>query len=109
MQPEITDFKKWVMVDGTVGIQWYPGQYFTMGQAVEDYPGKVEDVKLWRGYGARLSMPGYTDCTEWTVYDSKHEAAADILAMYFDYPDEELTDIDQGWRDMLEEVEAGDA
>jgi hypothetical protein len=38
----------------------------------------TENVK---GYGVRLSAPGYLDCTEWDVYDSEEEAttAADEL------------------------------
>ena len=26
------------------------------------------------GWGARLSAPGYLDCTEWTVFDTEQEA-----------------------------------
>lgn len=40
---------------------------------VEGNPQSWENVK---GYGARLSAPGYLDCTEWTVFDTKEEAEA---------------------------------
>lgn len=105
MQPEITEFEKWVKVDGTAGIHWYLGQYFTMGEATKNYPGKVEDVELWRGYGARLSMPGYLDCTEWTVFDSRSDAAGYLLNMYFDYPADEMTHEDELWQETLECIE----
>ena len=34
------------------------------------------------GYGARLSAPGYLDCTEWTVFDSHAEAESHLEEMY---------------------------
>jgi hypothetical protein len=42
-------------------------------------------------YGARLSAPGYLDCTEWCIFDTKEEAQA-----YLDetYPDDEDEDED---------------
>lgn len=30
----------------------------------------VDYVKLIKGYGARLSAPGYLDCTEWCVFNT---------------------------------------
>jgi hypothetical protein len=36
----------------------------------------VPQVSLVRGYGVRLSAPGYLDCTEWEVYTTKREALA---------------------------------
>ncbi len=48
--------------------------------------GNVLSWELIQGYGARLSAPGYLDCTEWTVFDTPEEAQA-----YLDenFPDEE--------------------
>lgn len=50
---------------------------------VEGTPQEWENIK---GYGARLSAPGYLDCTEWDVFDTAEEAQK-----YLDetYPDEE--------------------
>ena len=48
---------------------------------VEGKPLSWENVK---GYGARLSAPGYLDCTEWTVFDTEEEANA-----YLDEQDDE--------------------
>lgn len=37
--------------------------------------GSMEGLPEWvHGWGVRLSMPGYTDCTPWAVFDSKQEA-----------------------------------
>ena len=40
-------------------------------QYTEGEPQEWENVK---GYGARLSAPGYLDCTEWDVFDTEKEA-----------------------------------
>ena len=37
---------------------------------VEDTPQSWENIK---GYGARLSAPGYLDCTEWSVFETEEE------------------------------------
>ena len=34
----------------------------------------IYSVSLVDGYGARLSMPGYLDCTDWTVFETKEQA-----------------------------------
>jgi hypothetical protein len=33
-------------------------------------------VDLGEGWGARLSAPGYLDCTPWSVFDTREEAEA---------------------------------
>ena len=43
----------------------------------------METVEL-SGYGARLSMPGYMDCIEWSVFDTAQEAAQYLLDTYYD-------------------------
>jgi len=42
-----------------------------IAQYTEATPETWENVK---GYGARLSAPGYLDCTEWNVFDTQEEA-----------------------------------
>jgi len=42
---------------------------------LEDYvDGKY--IEHWEiiGWGARLSAPGYLDCTDWSVFDTEREA-----------------------------------
>jgi hypothetical protein len=34
------------------------------------------------GYGARLSAPGYMDCTDWVVFDTFEEADEYLAEMY---------------------------
>lgn len=44
----------------------------------------VDRITLIRGYGARLSMPGYLDCTEWCVFKTLREARKYLKEMYGD-------------------------
>ena len=41
------------------------------------------------GYGARVSTPGYLDCSDWCVFDTEEEAQ-EYLDEY--YPDDEEDD-----------------
>lgn len=50
---------------------------------VEGTPQSWENIL---GYGARLSAPGYLDCTEWSVFDTPEEAQ-EYLEEY--YPEDE--------------------
>jgi hypothetical protein len=52
-------------------------------QYTDGEPQEWENVK---GYGARLSAPGYLDCTEWAVFDTAEEAEAYLGE---NYPDDE--------------------
>lgn len=51
--------------------------------------GELQHVSVLDGYGAQLCAPGYLDCTEWAVFDTKEEAKEYLLDMYGD-DDEEL-------------------
>jgi hypothetical protein len=48
--------------------------------------GTIQSWENVKGFGARLSAPGYLDCTDWAVFDTEGEAKA-----YLDenYPDDE--------------------
>jgi hypothetical protein len=35
---------------------------------------QVYSIARTKGYGARLSAPGYLDCTEWSVFPTEEEA-----------------------------------
>jgi len=52
-------------------------EYLEVGRPEDIYT--VEPVS---GYGARLSAPGYMDCTDWTVHESEGEARASLADMY---------------------------
>lgn len=101
MQQEITPKQTWVEIDGTHGITAVPYDLLNMDQvnAVtetrydvseltlneqlgEFYEGRIQSVSLRVGYGARMSAPGYMDCTEWAVFASKIEASAYLAEQY---------------------------
>ena len=57
-----------------------------MCESVSDY---TENRKIWsihyrKGYGARLSAPGYMDCTLWSVFDTEDEAREYLRDQYGD-------------------------
>ena len=95
MQRQVTGLENWLRVETTQGTEFVriadtslfvrnsdcPSQPLTDDEReatidkirdyVEDTPESWENVK---GYGARLSAPGYLDCTEWTIFDTAEEA-----------------------------------
>jgi hypothetical protein len=51
--------------------------------ALREYcEGRIQSVESVTGRGARMSAPGYMDCTEWAVFDSEEEANAHLDDMY---------------------------
>lgn len=77
MKPEIV-FDTWHQIDGPLGVESYPGRYFSRGEvdalAADNYAAGSYTVESVQGYGARWSAPGYMDCTDWTVYKTEQEA-----------------------------------
>lgn len=101
----------WLLIDGNCGTDAVPAELFsravlaTFGathaewtadadsegfealcESVRDYTenSDIREITMKRGYGARLSAPGYMDCTAWAVYDSEEEAEEALVEMYGD-------------------------
>jgi hypothetical protein len=85
MQKQII-YTRWYEIDGNEGITFVPQDvvhspgHYTMSPSKEDvqdyYSGtRIDSIRVVDGYGARLSMPGYLDCTEWSVFSTKEQAA----------------------------------
>ena len=92
MQQEITESSRWYEIDGDMGIEFVP--FDLVGEVdldeFDDYsnhsiPTQLSDyvetsqasrIEVIEGFGARMSAPGYLDCTEWYVYPSIEEAKA---------------------------------
>jgi len=83
-----TMFGEWIVIDGVYGVSVYPEDYFSEGEALADYLGtdrlaenirKVHECETIIGWAARLSMPGYLDCTEWVGPFISEQAAADHI------------------------------
>ena len=93
MQKEVTDAKQWVRVETDWGTEFVPADvladcpnedevyddehvdfdYFK--DALRDYvTAEIAEMEVVTGYGARMSAPGYMDCTDWCVFDDQTEA-----------------------------------
>lgn len=111
MQRQVTKKIKWVEITGGDGTTFVPagdvpeivallayhsGDLDDVKQAASVYyDGRskgIETVGVSEGYGARLSAPGFMDCTEWTVFKTEKEAEDYLEETYGD--DEEDADED---------------
>ena len=86
MEPEIV-LGKWLEVEGNVGTEFidadlvgeiepYQGPAIPIPADLSDYCENrtVTEIKVIEGWGARLSAPGYLDCTPWCVFETEQEA-----------------------------------
>lgn len=109
MQKEITDKQKWYEIDGPQGREFVPADLvgtedeelnrFIEGEMKGPVPEALaqycENTEAWtiertEGYGARMSAPGYLDCTDWSVFDTPEKAEKHLDEMYGDDADEDL-------------------
>jgi hypothetical protein len=103
MLPDI-EHMTMIRVETTIGTETIPDDLVHADAAPEDCQMYLEgkplaDAELERvsGWFARLSAPGYMDCTEWSgPFESEQEAKEHIRDMYDVDPDtgEELDDTD---------------
>jgi hypothetical protein len=103
MQSQVTKNQAWIEVETSHGTEFLDA--VTLGLNVRDsetetHPltdkeresiisklsdyceGTVQEWRTIRGNGARLSAPGYLDCTEWAVFDTEEEAQAYLAETY---------------------------
>lgn len=103
MEYHTTELKTWILIDGDAGTIFIPsdidprvkialdqGDDALAEQFVMDYydGAHVYSVELIEGYGARMSAPGYMDCTSWDVFDTL-EAAEQHLRDEYPQDDED--------------------
>ena len=96
MKPEIIE-GKWYAIDGTSGTTYVPADVVgnvviedeepmfiakTAPALADYYEGDIESAEIIEGFGARLSAPGYMDCTDWTVCVSEDEARRELAEAY---------------------------
>jgi hypothetical protein len=89
MEPEVTVKQSWLAIYGPQGGECIPLDltniltlnyegpaialdYFGIGDYFENRV--ATSIQTTYGYGVRLSMPGYLDCTPWRVYPTLREA-----------------------------------
>lgn len=102
MQRQITRFQNWLRVETTHGMEFVSvaeTSLFVRDSVTQTHPmtdaerqetvakirtyttGEPQSWENVTGYGARLSAPGYLDCTEWSVFDTEEEANAYLEEM----------------------------
>ena len=110
MQRQVV-FGTWVVVDCVDGVWTYPSDIFINvpvgGTQIDlddcsdelyrftvqvcDYVSldncDINFIEIIEGWGARLSAPGYLDCTDWAVHDTEAEAHEYLTDMYGDDDD----------------------
>lgn len=103
MQAQV-GFGTWLVVEGdgteflpdTFGIPLSPGEvidytsplFADMLSCARDYtsmfPETIREFSMREGWGARLSAPGYMDCTDWLVFSTEAEARAYLEEFFGD-------------------------
>ena len=97
MEPQI-EFGEWYEIDGPNGTEVIPADIvgdvdlddFGSGNDIPDALDSycenrtAYSIQKREGWGARLSAPGYLDCTDWSVFDSEDEARSYLAEMYGD-------------------------
>ena len=113
MQHQVTGLQNWVKVETTHGTEFVDAAGLSLfvrnsdcssqpltddeleqtiakiQPYVEGTPQSWENIK---GYGARLSAPGYLDCTEWTVFKSADDTQSYLDEYYPSDNDEDDTE-----------------
>lgn len=104
MEKQITSKQDWVKVETSAGVEFLPvaelglyvrstnGAYQLSESELAKYhnmlapycEGIPEEWETISGYGARMSAPGYMDCTEWVVFDTVEEAESYLAENYGD-------------------------
>jgi hypothetical protein len=80
----------WFEVDTTMGTCWVPTDV-AHEDALDDFvEGEIHEVtRRDQCWGARLSAPGYMDCTDWCGgFATEEEAEAYLVEMYGDDEEE---------------------
>ena len=98
MEPQI-EFGKWWKIETDQGTECFPADLVQppgdvegdvevtpeITAALADFLGgnEIYSAEVVVGWGARLSAPGYMDCTDWAVFETEQEAK-DYLAETYD-------------------------
>src|SRR5437899_5889620 len=94
MRRQITIKCSWYRVETTAGTFFVESDVIGKQEPADslafdsNVEGNVLSWELIQGYGARLSAPGYLDCTDRTVFDTPEEAEKYLEDMYGDDEDE---------------------
>jgi hypothetical protein len=114
MRHQVTRRQNWLRVETKHGTEWvdsaslslfvrdsdtvtHPMSEQERAETVNKIQPYTEGTPLsWenvKGFGARVSAPGYLDCTEWTVFDTEDEAREYLEEMY---PEDDTDETENG-------------
>lgn len=85
MKPQIVQ-DDWMQIDTSEGSFCLPT--YALGdnpsaETIQDHcGGEYFGHETISGWGARLSAPGYLDCTDWCVFDTEEEAKEYLREQY---------------------------
>lgn len=85
MEPQIMH-GNWCEIESTHGAFFVPKE--DVGEepsqkSLEQYiEGSYLEHRFLSGWGARLSAPGFLDCTDWVVFDTEQKARAYLREAY---------------------------
>jgi hypothetical protein len=96
MQRQIVGPQEWLRIETTHGTFFIPldlvgpiKNWDGQGENPDEFSdvqtyceGKPQSWEVITGFGARLSAPGYLDCTEWSVFETEKEAREYLDDMY---------------------------
>jgi hypothetical protein len=93
MQKQVI-YDRWCVIDTTHGTVAIPHDLVCVGKGKTTSPtasdlapfieGAFISCEIIDGWGARLSMPGYMDATEWSVFLTEEQARKHLAHMYDD-------------------------
>lgn len=83
-------YDRWLVIETTCGDFVIPQDligktaHITADDVADYIEGDFIGFEVVDGYGARMRMPGYLDCTEWTVFKTHDQADKFLCSMYLD-------------------------
>ena len=84
MKPQIVYGAFW-RVETTAGTEFIDADLIGRSELDDCCEGTIEedeDPEMIHGWGARLSAPGYLDCTDWSVFNTQEKAESELREMY---------------------------
>lgn len=101
MEPQVTDHTQWIHAETDHGTEYirYEDVFSGNREVTPPQPREIApyvqgtvigSIEIVRGFGARLSAPGYLDCTEWSVFKTASEAMNHLMDTYGNHDMEEM-------------------
>ena len=83
LKPDI-DHREWLELETEEGETFiYPADLFTKEQVLKLHKG-TSNIEQRAAWGARMSAPGYLDCTQWVLFETEEEAKEYLMENFGD-------------------------